>query len=393
MRFVPQVLKMSRIEPSIRQSNIASPALPVPSVFGGIIAPPAIPAYMPHGLKTVVVDQRLAFLKKYGSSFLAYSSLQDGLDYYTKEDCGYIPYSLIGKGNIVPVSLGDPICPADRSQELIENFQEKYDYPVFFHISKDVAHVLSKMGFSVNEIGTEIILDLQRFTLAGNKMRFLRKQINKGKRDGLVVKEQLYSEVGEDVLRAISGQWLHKKVVRNNELSFIVRPIVYADEMDVRIFIAYKDNRPVGFNIFDPIYRDGQIIGYVPNHLRAASESNYSVQDWIVFEAMRVFREEGKEVLSLGFCPLYKVNDSGEFKYSRLLKTIFQFAYEHANFVYKFKALAFHKSRYRPGLDGCQESKVYCAYKNPARFELLPEIVSLMGINVIEQTVGRLMGR
>jgi len=387
--LVPVLIMFS----GIPQSNLVSVATPASSGFGDTVVSPVIPAHVPHSVKAVVFDQRLTFLKKYGSSFLAYSSLQEGLDYYMQPDCGYIPYSLIGKDNTVPVCLGDPICPADRSQEIIKNFLERYDYPVFFHITNDMAHILSEMGFSVNEIGTEIVVDLQRFTLTGNKMRFLRKQIHKGRRDGLVVKEQLCSEVGEDVLKAISEQWLHKKVVHNQELSFVVRPVVYGDEMDVRIFIAYKDDCAVGFNIFDPIYRGGQIIGYVPNHLRATNEGNYSIQDWISFEAMRVFKQEGKEILSLGFCPLYKINDSGEFRYSRLLKTMFQFAYEHANYVYKFKALAFHKSRYRPGLDGCQETKVYCAYKNPARFSLLPEIVSLMGINVVEQIVGRLTGR
>jgi len=352
----------------------------------------AIQTYERDSLKTVVFDRRLAFLKKYGGNSLAYSSLQAGLDYYMQPGCGYIAYSLIGKGNTVPVCLADPICSIDRSQELIANFLERYDYPIFFHISKDVAEILSAMGFCVNEMGTETIIDLQRFTLTGAKKEFLRKQINRGRKEGLVIKEQSCSEVGEDVLKAISQQWLRGKVVHSHELSFIVRPAVYADEMDVRKFIAYKDNRAVGFDIFDPIYKDGQIIGYGANHLRAASISNYSVRDCIMLEAMRVFKEEGKEILVPGFSPLHKVNDSGEFRYSRLLKRLFQFAYEHANYVYAFKALAFHKSRYRPGLEGCQEMKVYCAYKNPARFSLLPGIVNLMGINVLEQIVGRLTG-
>ncbi len=230
---------------------------------------------------------------------------------------------------------------------------------------------------------------MQRLSLVCNKMRFLRKQVNKSKKDGLVVKEQLCSEVGADTLRAISQRWLRKKIVRSHELSFIVRPVVYTDEMDVRIFVAYKNDEPVGFNVFDPIYRSGQIIGYVPNHLRANNEgNNYSIQDIIIFEAIHKFKEEGKEIMSLGFCPLHKVNDSGEFRHSRVLKGLLQFAYEHANYLYKFKALAFHKSRYRPGSDGCKEEKVYCAYKDPIPLGLLPEIINLMGINLFEQIAG-----
>lgn len=87
------------------------------------------------------------------------------------------------------------------------------------------------------------------------------------------------------------------------------------------------------------------------------------------------------------------MNDIGEFRYNKVLKKIFQFVYEYANYVYEFKALAFHKSRYRPGTDGCREIKVYCAYKEPARLSLLTEVFSLMGINVISQMFNRLIGR
>lgn len=217
--------------------------------------------------------------------------------------------------------------------------------------------------------------------------------MNLGKREGLVIKEQSSSEVAENVLETISEKWLQKKVVHSHELSFIVRPVVYRNEMDVRKFVAYKDNCAIAFCIFDPIYRNGQIIGYLANHLRNSGTSHYSMQDCITLEAMRIFKEEGKEILSLGYSPFHKVNDSGEFKHSRLLTKIFQFAYEHANYVFEFKALAFHKNRYRPGMEGCEESKVYCAYKDPMRFDLLINIFKLMGIDVIEQMIGRLIGR
>lgn len=254
-----------------------------------------------------------------------------------------------------------------------------------------MADILSQIGFSVNEVGTEPVIDLQRFNLTGEKKEFLRSQINRGKRDGLVVKEQSCSEVGEDVLKAIAEKWLCKKTVHKRELSFIVRPVVYADEMDVRIFIAYKDDCAVGFGIFDPIYKGDQIVGYLANHLKTAAETHYSIQDIIILEAMRVFKEEGKEILSLGFSPMHKVNDSGEFRYSRALKRIFQFAYDHANHVYQFRALAFHKNRYRPGLEGCKEFKVYCAYKDPVRLSLVTGMAKMMGIDVVEQTLGWLV--
>ncbi len=171
--------------------------------------------------RAIEVDDKLTFLKQYGGSSLAYSSLQAGLDYYLLPDNGYIAYSLIG--DAVPLCLADPICSITNTQELLKNFLTSYKQPMFFHVSKNVAQVLSQIGFSINEVGTETIIDLQRFNLKGTKKEFLRHQVNLGKREGLVIKEQSYSKIGENILETISEKWLQKKVVYSHELSFIVK--------------------------------------------------------------------------------------------------------------------------------------------------------------------------
>ena len=43
-------------------------------------------------------------------------------------------------------------------------------------------------------------------------------------------------------------------------MCFLVRPAIVDDEPDVRKFFAYKDNRLIGYNYFDPIYRGREIM-------------------------------------------------------------------------------------------------------------------------------------
>ena len=155
-----------------------------------------------------------------------------------------------------------------------------------------------------------------------------------------------------DQLRHVSDEWLHKKTVKDHELAFVVRPAVFEDEPDVRKFIAQKDGEVIGFVFFDPMYRDGKVYSYLANILRSMSDASYSVTDFIILEAIEQFRKEGREQLSLGWSPFLNVEDTDEFHHSKRLGDLFRYTYEHANYLYSFKSLSFHKQRYRPDVKG-----------------------------------------
>ncbi|HEY9756565.1 MAG TPA: DUF2156 domain-containing protein [Oculatellaceae cyanobacterium] len=332
---------------------------------------------------SVQTAERMKYLRLYGTNSLAYSSFQVGMKSYGELGCGYIAFVPIGKET--PLCLADPICENSNVEHLLKAFVCRYDYPIFIGVSKPVATVLSGMGFLVNEIGMENIINLRQFALSGGDKAFLRSQKNRAAKDGLVVKEMSCLEAGLERMHSVSDEWMRSKVVSSKEMSFIVRPVVYADEPDVRKLFAFRQDELVGFGVFDPMYRDGAVIGYLANALRFVGKQHYSVADTIIMEGIRLFKQEQREILSLGFLPLYKVEDGEEFSHSVLLEWIFRYLYEHANTLYEFKDLAFHKNRYRPGTAGCNAIKVYCAYKRPIRFHLLPSIFAAFGVSFIDQ--------
>ena len=334
------------------------------------------------------IDPRQAFLREFGASSLAYSSLQEGMDFFLQPAYGYIPYSPIKADFERSLCLADPICSIDNLELLLCKFLEKHRGAIFIHITKDTAEVLSELGFVINEIGTETIIDVQNFSLAGGDKEFLRSQRNRAAKDGLVIKEQLCSELPTHALLQISTEWMARKT-NSQELSFLVRPARFEDETDVRKFFAYKNDVVVGFNFFDPIYRSGQIIGYLDNTHRSTNEVSYSIPDCINLEAMRQFQLEGREILSLGFSAFHALSDAGEFQYSHGLKKALQCFYEYANFLYDFKGTAFHKSRYRPGTEGCREIKVYCACPSPVPILHLAKVLKRIGIDPIKRVVER----
>jgi lysylphosphatidylglycerol synthetase-like protein (DUF2156 family) len=330
---------------------------------------------------------RLEHLQQYGKGSLAYSALQEGLKYFT-HDLGFVAYRQLDDGPGSVVVLSDPICSKANLRAFMDEFLKVKNDPIFLHISHETAEICNEKGFTVNQLGVETFIDIQEFNLVGNKKQQLRNARNGGNKDGLKVIE--IEEMSVDLLKAfkrISDEWMQEKVANANEMRFLVRPMVYVDEIDVRKFVALKDEKIVGFCVFDPMYEEGKVMGYIANQLRSSWNSTYSVVDYIILEAMDKFKAEGKKSLSLGLSPFFKVDDTQEFKHSKLLSAHFKYAFEKANFLYSFKNLARHKSLYRPELPGAHEEKVYTAAKTRFLFVRMIDVYHTLGLHPFKQTV------
>ncbi len=333
---------------------------------------------------TFATSEMMNLLKQHGVGSLSYSSLQPGVETFLDEGKGFVPFGMVHCTKATPVSLSDPICAPQNREELIANFIEKYRNPIFVHISRDVARIVQEHGYYVNEMGVETIVDVQRFTLSGPKKEFLRSQRNRAQRDGVTVQEHHIRELDKNELNEISNRWLNDKT-SPGEMAFLARPAVFEDETDVRKFYAKKNGRVVGFVYFDPMYENGKVYGYIANILRA-DHASYSICDAIILEALKVFKEEGIRCLSLGFSPFCEVNDQPDFHYSKRKNVIFKWLFEHGNHIYKFKALAFHKKMYRPGLEGTCEVKVYCASRTSLPILCFYRLLMKLGLHPVQQT-------
>ncbi len=337
---------------------------------------------------TTTMGFRIEHLRHHGRGSLAFSALQEGLEYYMHPEYGFIAYKPLHDGPQSVLVLSDPICKRENTKLLIDEFMKVKSDPVFLHISHEVAEIVAQYDYCVNEVGVETVIDIQEFDLVGGKKQQLRNARNGGKKDNLEIKEvDSIDNTTLSKLRKISSDWIKEKTISNNEMQFIVRPIVYVDEIDVRRFVAIKDGEIVGFVIFDPMYENGEIVGYIAQHLRSIHKSTYSVVDCIVVHALEIFKTEGKLAMSMGFSPLARVDDQGEFKYSKLLKAYFQYAYEKANYLYNFKNLAQHKKQYRPGMKGAHEDKVYCAMRTRFLLPRIYDVFSTLGFRPISQMI------
>lgn len=302
-------------------------------------------------------DQCQQLVARYGSQSSAYFNLQSGVSRFGSADIGFVAYfpirTIAGRFNLV---FANPVCePAMRYWLLRAFLKEVPGRHMFMGIDASVARDLEKAGLRINEFGTEFAIDVDGFSVAGKSKKQLRHASNLGKREGVTVCEQTWDTVDAGRVESISDQWRGHKAVGCRELRLLTRPPVMNNEWGVRKFYAYQGDRMLGYVFFDPYFENGEVVGYTANILRQDMDgAPTGLLDFIIIEAMNRFREEGIRELSLGISPLHGVQAmEGD---RPLIRRVSQLVYEHGNRLYAFKALSYHKTRYRG-----RETKWYLA--------------------------------
>ncbi len=324
------------------------------------------------------------YLLKHGSHSPAYSSLQDGLEYFFLPGTGYIPYASASGGMVF--ALSNPLCSLDDYPGLVGAFLRRFPRAAFLHVTPEAAARLAAMGFYLNEMGVETELRLSGFTYRGRAKESMRRMIRRASEAGLQVEEYDGAPGTGAELREVTAEWLSTKKVRDREFWFLVRRAVYGSEPDVRKFVATRDGRAEGFIFFDPMYRDGRVYGYLASSLRTRRGAHGGTLALIMSRAIEAFQDEGVEVLSLGLSPFCDVEDAC-YRHSSLMKHVFRFLYERGGGVYSFKGLSFFKARYGGGLqdgrlrdESVIRRKIYFAHRSRLPLRELYESSRLVGI-------------
>lgn len=292
----------------------------------------------------------LPYLERYGSHSMAYTSLEPDMEYFIVDGLGYIAYisfkHWFWARNERKIVLADPFCNNKNYQNILQLFLEKYPNTIFVQSSKEMVSVLNQLGLQINQFGIETEIPLEGFNLKGKHRAKLRQWQNKCKREGVVISELSIDECENiDEIKALSKQWLSKK--GGDEFSFLVRPLRFEKENGVRYFWAYKDEKLIALATFDPMYSDGQVVGYYHNIDRLDASAPHGTSVSIILHAINIFAEEGVDLVSLGMSPLYlRGGASHEINHHKFTRKAFWYAFENLNFIYPFKGNASHKNKF-----------------------------------------------
>ena len=314
-----------------------------------------------HPVSPVLVDDFTAappphsrlwpFLLRHGGTAMAYSSLQPGTRHFIHEPLGYLAYIPIRHPLYAPrgmnVVIGEPIAAKADFEPLLDAYLAATSTVLtfFLDIGSEFADVLSARGYPVNEFGVNSVIDLPGFDLdlRGKHYSHLRRWRNKARNEGVQVDEGRLSELGREELRDLNREWLARK--GGHDLAGLTRPLVLEDEKDVRYFFARQNGRLLALAVFDPMYRDGRVIGYLHNASRAIEAAPNGTNDAIVLHALGQFKSEDKEILTLGLSPLALKNGEA-YPHNALVAWAFDFIYHRCPFIYPCQGNFFHKEKY-----------------------------------------------
>ena len=321
---------------------------------------------MPDATHRFSFEERISYLKEYGSHCMSFSALQPGIQYFDMPGIGYIAYEQKWGRRAV---LSDPVCNEKDHETLIGEFLRSGNPTGFAQISEPVAKLLfEKFGFYATQFGIESIIDLKNWDLKGNKKQILRTSLNQAKKREIVVSEN-YTENRHN---QFSKQWMKTRKLDSREIRFLIRPMEMDHQEETRKFYAYQEDKLIGFIFFDPVYSNGKVISYVPNISRFDRSFRQGIFYTIMIAAMDIFKEEGIEQIHLGLSA-FSVSDMCSYYEVSLPKKLVRFLYQHGNKLYSFKGIHFTKSRFRG-----TEYKTFCSHKGKLPFR---EIMTLFKIS------------
>ena len=301
---------------------------------------------------------RLWALREYGNFPLAYSAtFQPGLHYFGGED-GILAYKQVGSTAFV---LSNPLAPIGGCEDLIRSFVSERRDVCFWQASRPVAKILEKIGFCVNEMGSETRIELGGYDFEGPRKRNFRRALNRAACCSYTIAERLVTSLDRKELQTVSERWRQTRGVKNREMTFLTRPAILDDEVDVRKFFTFDHKGSLqAFAFFDPIYEGGEVVGYLCSAKRRLPEADTLVGYAILHRAIRTFQHEKKVILSLGLSPLCGIEDK-ELSSNRLMSFAFRAIYRSRLFnelIYPLQGFAAHKGAFCGSAE-----QTYCAFK------------------------------
>ena len=297
--------------------------------------------------------RRVAWLKQYGSHPMSYSTMQPGMAYFELPGIGYIAYAQHWG---MQFALADPVCAPAMRAELLDRFLVRFPRAVFVQVSKAVVeHLHGRHGYYGTQFGSESKIELAGWNLRGARKQIIRTAVNAAAAAGIVIREGGF----DHEVKRISEAWIRTRRCKNNEIRFLIRPMLIDYREGTRYFYACgPDGEAVGFIFFDPIYSDGRLCGYVPNISRSSANFRQGLWYALMAHALAVFREEGVPCVDLGLVPL-QVDAGIEPQESALLRGTMALIRERMDFLYNFKGLEFAKSRFQGRIE-----KTYCCHRS-----------------------------
>ena len=302
--------------------------------------------HVEFGPDEMPMQMRMSLVREHGNHTLSYSAAaQTGLRHFGNH-LGFIAFqSKFGQ----VFALADPVTDPANVEPLVSSFLRRFPNAAFVQISESMAERLPPGRFWVNEMGVDTRLELEHYDFSGKEKERFRYAANWLIRRGYSITELPFNDEVIVKAKALAERWRQTRSVKV-ETAFLNRPIEYCDQPDMRrFFLLNPDGEIAAYVFFDPLYKNGQITGYVTSFKRRDIDCPSMAELGICKVAIEQFRTEGKEIVKLGLSPLAQIDDH-RFRHNWIMKCSFRYLYGAGwvnRYFYNVKGHAEFKSRFR----------------------------------------------
>jgi len=292
-------------------------------------------------------DERLKakeIVEAYGCSSLARMLLFTDKLYYFSPGGSVIGYVVEGR---IALTLGDPIGPSDDIANCITSFAafcDRNDWePSFYQVLPDYMKAYQDLGYHSLCIGSEAIVNLSTFNIAGGDKKNIRTGVNKMRKLGyqaeVLQPPHPASLLAE--LRQISDEWLTS--VKGTEKRFSLG--WFNDDYLNSTSIIVIHNPSGYIDAFANILPEYQASESSIDLMRHRPQAERGQMDFLFVSLFEWAKGLGYATFNLGLSGLAGI---GENPTDPTIERALHYVYEHVHQFYNFKGLHEFKAKFDP---------------------------------------------
>ncbi len=283
-------------------------------------------------------------VEAYGCTSLARMVLFDDKLYYISPGGSVIGYVVEGR---IALALGDPIGPPEDTEPCITGFEEfcsRNDWQAAFsQVLPDYLEAYREMGCHALCIGSEAVIDLATFSIAGGEKKNIRTGVNKMKRLGYTAEilDPPHPQELLDELRQVSDEWLTEMHGYEKRFSLGWFDETYLNS--TRIIVIHN---PGGYiNAFANILPEYQANEISIDLMRHLPQAESGMMDFLFVSLIEWAKGQGCATFNMGLSGLAGIGDNPA---DPAIDRAMHYIYEHMNQFYNFKGLHEFKAKYDP---------------------------------------------
>lgn len=293
------------------------------------------------------IDTARNLVLRFGWNSTCYQILNPGIErWFAASGTALVGY-VLRKG--VRVVAGAPVCPEEDVEAVVRAWEadaETAGHRVcYFGAEARMRRCLQdRPGYSTVSLGAQPSWNPQKWAAIFDSDKTLRAQRNRAANKGVVVSEWTSMRAtGNPELRRCLNEWLQTRGLP--PMHFLVEPDTLGCLEGRRVFVAERNQRPVGFLVLSPVpERNGWLTEQFPRGFRAPNGTVEILMDY----AIRAVAASGSEYVTMGIVPLSLHGIPMAKPNPAWLKFLMGWVRAHGRRFYNFDGLDKFKMKFRP---------------------------------------------